>query len=105
MLAEEVLRGIGDLFRREVRSVPARLGAVTRKAEGTIGRGLKVVRPQEEIAIVLHDTHLRPTRHALHALLDTCGVAGDVPVGRKTTGSKDEAHGTFCGDDGFQRLA
>jgi len=45
MLAEEVLRGISDLFRRDVRGLPARFGAVTWEAEGTIGSGLKVVRP------------------------------------------------------------
>src|SRR5712664_2386438 len=43
LLAEEVLRGVSNLFRGDVRGFPARLGAVTRKAEGTIGSGLKVV--------------------------------------------------------------
>src|SRR5262249_59374006 len=56
MLAEEMLRGICDLFRRDIRSLPARLDAVTREAEGTIGSGLKAVWPQEEITTVLHDT-------------------------------------------------
>jgi len=54
MLAEEVLRGISDLFRGNVRGLPARLSAVTREAEGTIGSGLKVVRPQEQITTVLN---------------------------------------------------
>src|SRR5882724_2807071 len=105
MLAEEVLRGVSNLFRGDVRGFPARLGAVTRKAEGTIGSGLKVVRPQEQITTVLDDTHLRPTRQLLHALLDARGEAGEVPVGRQTTSRKAKAHGTFCGDDDAQRLA
>src|SRR5437016_5854080 len=105
MLAEEVLRGIRNLFRGDIRGLPARLGAVTREAEGTIVGGLQVVRPQEEITTVLHDTHLRPTRQLLHALLDARGEAGEVPVGRQTTGRKAKAHGTFGGDDGTQRLA
>ena len=49
MLAEEVLRGMSDLFRRDVRGLPARLGVVPGKAEGTISSGLKVVRPQEQL--------------------------------------------------------
>src|SRR5262245_11106520 len=53
MLAEEMLRGIRDLFRGDVRRLPARLGVVPRDAEGTIGSGLKVVRPQEQITTVL----------------------------------------------------
>src|SRR5499433_2068779 len=103
MLAEEMLRGIRDLFRGDIRGLPARLGAVTRNAEGTIGSGLKALWPQEEITTVLHDTHLRPTRQLLHALLDACSEAGEVPVGRQTTSRKAEAHGTFGGDDGAQR--
>ncbi len=37
MLTEEVLGGMSDLFRGDVRGLPARLGTVTREAEGTIG--------------------------------------------------------------------
>ena len=54
MLAEEVLRGIRDFFRGDVRGFPARLSAVTREAEGTISSGLKVVRPQERITTVMN---------------------------------------------------
>src|SRR4029453_9129099 len=105
MLAEEVLRGIRDLFRGDIRGLSARLGAVTREAEGTIGSGLKAVWPQEEITTVLHDPHLRPTRQLLHALLDARGEAGEVPVGRQTTSRKGKAHGGFGDDDGTQCLA
>ena len=105
MLAEDVLGGISDLFRGDIRGLPARLGAVTREAEGMIVGGLQVVRPQEQIITILHDTHLRSPRQLLHALLDVRGEAGKSPVGRQTTGRKAKAHGPFGGDDGAQCLA
>ncbi len=54
MLAEEVLRGMSDFFRGDVRGLPARLGAVTREAEDPIGSGLQVGRPQEQITTVMN---------------------------------------------------
>ena len=54
MLAEEVLGGVSNLFRRDVRGLPARLGVVPGKAEGPISSGFKVVRPQEQLTTVMN---------------------------------------------------